>query len=103
MYVQMQGLTSLRLEHLPHLLQFPAMPEGLPAALWRLPPCLRCLSLAGSCPHPAKLKLLGAACGSSVAYLDIGTGGGAIAAAAAAPPPSTGTCPRSRAWPCRSA
>ncbi|KAI3428195.1 hypothetical protein D9Q98_006575 [Chlorella vulgaris] len=70
---EMQGLTSLMLEHMPHLLQFPAMPEGLPAALWRLPR-LRTLSLAGSCCHPSKLKLLAASCGSSVTHLDIGTG-----------------------------
>ena len=72
--VQMQGLTSLQMEHVPHLLQYPSMPEALPAALWRLPR-LRLLSLAGSCCHPSKLKLLGATCGSSVTHLDIGTGG----------------------------
>jgi hypothetical protein len=70
----MPCLASLRLEHAPHLLQFPAWPEALPAALWRLPR-LRALSLAGSCPHPSKLKLLGAACGGSLTRLDIGTGG----------------------------
>lgn len=71
----MQGLTSLRMEHLPHLLQFPSMPEALPPLLWRLPR-LRRLSLAGSCCHPSKLKLLGAACGGTVTHLDLSTGGG---------------------------
>lgn len=75
---QMQGLTSLRMEHLPHLLQFPSMPEALPPLLWRLPR-LRRLSLAGSCCHPSKLKLLGAACGGSVTHLDLSTGGGGCA------------------------
>lgn len=42
--VEMQGLTSLHLEHMAPLLQFPSMPEQLPAALWRLPR-LRRLSL----------------------------------------------------------
>lgn len=77
---QMQGLTALHMEHLPHLLQYPAMPEGLPAALWRLPR-LRRLSLAGSCVHPSKLKLLAAACGGSLTHLDISTGGSAPCAA----------------------
>lgn len=50
------------------------MPEALPGALWRLPR-LRALSLAGSCCHPSKLKLLAAVCGGSVTHLDISTGG----------------------------
>lgn len=101
----MQGLACLRMEHMTHLLQvgkgagavfclgpcvvhaailsaahsalvvqFPSMPEALPGALWRLPR-LRSLSLAGSCCHPSKLKLLAAVCGGSVTHLDIGTGG----------------------------
>lgn len=78
---QMQGLTSLHMEHMAHLLQYPAMPEQLPAALWRLPR-LRRLSLAGSCVHPSKLKLLAAACGSSLTRLDIGTGGSTPCSAA---------------------
>lgn len=105
--VQMQGLTSLHMEHMPHMLQYPAMPEGLPAALWRLPR-LRRLSLAGSCVHPSKLKLLAAACGGSLTHLDISTGGSAPCAAACCcgqwhggggDGGSEGSCCGRRQWP----
>lgn len=61
------------MEHLPHLLQFPSMPEAMLALMWRLP-ALRELSLAGSCCHPSKLKLLAASCGGTVTHLDLSTG-----------------------------
>lgn len=70
----MPALKALSLAHLPLLLQHPGMVDAMPAALWRLPRLQR-LSLAGSCCHPSKLKLIAAACGGTLQSLDISTEG----------------------------
>ena len=74
----MPSLAALGLAHLPALLAQPGMPEAMPAALWRTGR-LASLSLAGSCCHPSKLRLLAATCGAGLRTLDLSTGGGGLA------------------------
>ena len=68
-------LHRLTLARIPHLLQTGPLPDHAAAAMWRWRR-LRHLSLAGSNPHPATLKVLAATCGPGLVFLDISAPGG---------------------------
>jgi Leucine-rich repeat (LRR) protein len=68
---RLKALKELSLARMPQLLQEAPMPDYAAAALWRWPPSLQKLCIAGSNVHPAKLKLVAAACGPGLLELDL--------------------------------